>query len=242
MANTVVLLTYDHPHRKTQDVLVRLRALGTSVDMVLGLPWVQRNSWVPDIPHRPDPLDVPMAVFCNRMGFSYHRVVTVGLKRWLDDLQPDLVVIGGANILSAEVVENYRVINAHPGWLPYIRGLDALKWAIHEGSTIGVTVYRAAAAADTGLLLRREPLELTKWDTFHSVARRLFDLEVFLTAWAVELTEADFEDRRLWFDDSYALRRRMPHALEASLYDDLRTVIDARFHQSERTVQGRGGG
>lgn len=39
------------------------------------------------------------------------------------------------------MIQKYRIINAHPGYIPVVRGLDSLKWAIVEGLPIGVTTH-----------------------------------------------------------------------------------------------------
>jgi phosphoribosylglycinamide formyltransferase-1 len=42
------------------------------------------------------------------------------------------MVFDGVGIIPQSVCCSFPVINSHPGYLPYIRGLDALKWAIYK--------------------------------------------------------------------------------------------------------------
>ena len=48
----ISILTYDAPHRKTQDLLFRLKAKGYSDVNVFATPWQKRKNFIPLIPHR----------------------------------------------------------------------------------------------------------------------------------------------------------------------------------------------
>ena len=127
----IFVLTYDAPHRKTQDLLLKLKVRGYNDVQVLATPWESRENFKSLIPHRqftPDP---------------------ISLK--------DLAL-------------SKKIINSHPAYLPYTRGLDSLKWAIFNGNPIGVTTHIISDEADTGWLISKRMLPLYSWDTFHSVA------------------------------------------------------------------------
>ena len=67
-----------------------------------------------------------------------------------------LILIGGAGILPKEIIDNVNIINSHPAYLPSVRGLDALKWAIYNDMPIGVTSHIISEEADSGFLIRRD--------------------------------------------------------------------------------------
>tara|TARA_Y200000002_G_C22599361_1_gene628831 strand:- start:802 stop:990 length:189 start_codon:yes stop_codon:yes gene_type:complete len=46
------VLTYNAPHRKTQDLLVRLKSRGYYDVEVIATPWVKRKSFKRKLPHR----------------------------------------------------------------------------------------------------------------------------------------------------------------------------------------------
>ena len=46
------------------------------------------------------------------------------------------MLIGGAGILPKKLVNSMKIINSHPAYLPYVRGLDSLKWAIYGNNHI----------------------------------------------------------------------------------------------------------
>ena len=50
----IAVLTYDAPHRKTQDIILRLKALGYHDITAVASPWVARKSFKPilNIDHR----------------------------------------------------------------------------------------------------------------------------------------------------------------------------------------------
>jgi phosphoribosylglycinamide formyltransferase-1 len=117
--------------------------------------------------------------------------------------------------LPPSVVKSAILFNAHPAYLPEVRGLDALKWAILERRPIGVTTHVVDENADAGLLIRREMLDLFPWDDFHSIARRLYEKEIEMLANAEDDYHALNEFTVLPTDPP--VRKRMPNALELRL-------------------------
>lgn len=51
----IVVLTYDHPHRKTQDLILRLLANGVK-PLVVATEWEEMKSFKPLIAHLPEAL------------------------------------------------------------------------------------------------------------------------------------------------------------------------------------------
>jgi phosphoribosylglycinamide formyltransferase-1 len=220
----IVVLTYDAPHRKTQDLLFRLQ-LKRIMPIVVGLPWENRRNFKPLLPHRPwQPLAWEPVDLCNAMGLEYIVARPDELVSLFSLLMPDYVLIGGAGILDRELVTRFRIINAHPGWLPLVRGLDALKWAIYEGLPIGVTTHWINEEPDSGFLIQQKEVPLYAWDTFHSVAWRQYELELELLCEAIE----EFPKISRWHSlaTHYPVRKRMPHALEVRLLQRLAERIN----------------
>jgi hypothetical protein len=220
----ITILTYDHPHRKTQDLLLRLAMRDDQQEIVvLATPWIERKGFVPLVSHRAfAPLNVDLLRFCSKLGARLVRVDSASIGHALDDLAPEIVLIGGAGILPRDVVNSHTVVNAHPGYLPYERGLDTLKWAIYEGHPIGVTTHLAVEEADSGPLIRQQLVPLEPWDTFHSVALRQYDIEIRMLAEAVD----DIVDAPLTLPGTeYPIHRRMPHRLEKLLFERLSAIL-----------------
>ena len=218
MADRIAVLTYDRPHRKTQDVIFGMIANGHRPD-VLALPWIDRKGHTPLFPHRPATMyPVPPAKLCENLRLRCIPVQTATLV----DILPfyERVVIGGAPILPKAVVNAAVVINSHPGFLPYVRGLDAYKWAILEGLPIGVTVHQIDSDIDRGWLIAQAAVQ---YQDFYRTARELYELEIRML---VERFGDPIGER---LDDSHPIRRRMPHAKEISMMAHQETARCARW-------------
>ena len=122
------------------------------------------------------------------------------------------------------MVNTERVINSHPAYLPYVRGLDSLKWAIYYGDPIGVTTQIISEECDAGKLIRREFVPLYSWDTFHSVAQRQYELEIDMLVDSIEdVKSATLEE--LSTTESKPMRR-MSHRHEVRLMKRFQNIID----------------
>lgn len=228
----IVLLTYDAPHRKTQDVAWRLM-IAKKEFRILAVPWEDRKPRRFIYSHRPSELTWPCeplgdpADFCRAFGLEY----TVCLKGWLFEellkLDPELVVLGGAGILPETIVEGFRVMNVHPGLLPVCRGLDILKWSILEAKLVGVTAHLCDKHADLGWRICDAVVPVYRQDTFHAFAMRQYEYEIGLTTRAIDMLGDKTRDR---LDRIHALgtesRKRMPITQEGGLLEAFEVYKD----------------
>ena len=220
----IYVLTYNVPHRKTQDLLYRLSAKGYNNIVVLATPWVVRNNYKPLIPHRPlIPIDITPEHFSKRFKYSFQKVEIDNIANVVGDRKKDIILIGGSGILPKDVVQLGNIINAHPSWLPYIRGLDALKWAIYFDKPIGVTSHIISDEVDAGLLIKRELVPLYPWDTFHSVAYRQYEMEIDILCNSItDIKNASLEP----LPTDQEVRRRMPNSKEKKLMKRFERIMD----------------
>jgi len=203
------VITYNVPHKKTQDVLFRLQALGYDDVVCVAFPFIQREKFTPLVQHRiTGPIDVHPSTLCMRLGYGYTE--DVDLKRY------DKVLIGGANILPKEVIGDSEIINSHPGYLPFVRGLDSLKWAILKGMPIGVTTHVINENIDGGLIIERRFVDVGYFDTIHSLGQKTYALEVEMLVDAI-----DNPNRTVPEFGNYPPNKRMPHRLEVEMLDKL---------------------
>ena len=217
----ISILTYDAPHRKTQDLLFRLKAKGYSDVNVFAIPWQKRKNFIPLIPHRKfNTLDVTPSELSKRLGYKFSKIESSSLS----ELGDGYILIGGAGILSEEVAESGKVINSHPAYLPYVRGLDSFKWSIYYGKPIGVTTHIISKECDAGKLIRREFVPLYSWDTFHSVANRQYEIEMDMLVDSIEdVKTATLEELSTTKSEPM---RRMSHSLEMRLPKRFQQMID----------------
>ena len=105
------------------------------------------------------------------------------LRRDLLRLDPDLLVLAGCGIISAELLALPRlgVLNAHPGLLPWVRGNGVVAHAILRGIPIGASCHVVDTGIDTGPVFHRRMLRVTGAD------RSLRELELANDALAVRL-------------------------------------------------------
>lgn len=204
------LLTYDRPHKKTQDVCMRLALLGYSDIEVIAQKWIDKPAFNPLFQHRPNGfIDVPVKKMCENLRMLYHELTD--LPDFLSKNKYDKILICGASILPKEVLK-YNIINSHPGYLPNVRGLDALKWAILEGHPVGVTTYVIGELPDTGFLIERKIIGRELNDSLMSLGWKVYNTEIEMLVASIEQQPTNVE---LW--DSYPLHGRMSHHTEIML-------------------------
>jgi methionyl-tRNA formyltransferase len=130
-----------------------------------------------------------------------HRGARVIYARRLDEpdaleglraLDPDLLILAGADIVPAAVLEvpQLGTINPHYGLLPGYRGMNVTEWSVFHGDPIGVTVHLVDTGIDTGDILMQEEIPLEPGDTFERLRTRHQDVATrLLVEAAVELRD-----------------------------------------------------
>jgi phosphoribosylglycinamide formyltransferase-1 len=215
----IAVISYDYPTRKTQEVLFRLKGKGYSNVDIYATPFILRKPLQPMISHRPDELllDLDNEKITRNLGYKYIRKEIGELNDSFNKINYDSILIAGAGLLPEELVNNHKIINSHPGYLPYVRGLDAVKWAVYKKLPIGATVHFVNQDADAGLLISQQKLIISSEDTFHTMCFKLWNLEMRLLVGAIELVEGvkEFAPLSTDFGESH---RRMPRNKEQELY------------------------
>ena len=221
----IYVLTYSAPHKKTQDLLFRLKIRGYDNVLVLATPWQKRKNFIPLIPHRNfNTLNVSPANLCNRLDYKFLEIESGDLSSFFKANQRGIILIGGAGILPMDVVSSGDIINSHPAYLPHVRGLDSLKWAIYYGKPIGVTTHVISEECDAGKLIKQQLVPLYLWDTFHSVAYRQYEMEIDMLVDSIEdIKIASLEELSTTVSDPM---RRMSHRIEADLLQRFQDLIN----------------
>lgn len=213
----IVVITYDYPHRKTQDVIFGLKAANYQHVMLLALPFVVReNPFKPIFKHRPTkayPID-PQTL-AHHFGYDCKKVSKENMTAIIREIQPKAILIAGAGILPSDLVQQFPILNSHPAYLPEVRGLDALKWAIYYQLKIGVTTHIVNENADAGWLLDRTEIPVYTNDTFHSVAFRQYRTEIEFLVNAIPLIKNTTDLMPL--EEKGTVHKRMPKKIEKNL-------------------------
>lgn len=228
----VAVLTYDVPHRKTYDTLCLLKVRGYEGITVLAYPLSYKKSYRPTVAHRPDMgyLVPSTEESCASFSYSYQLISSYDEADGFD-----AYLVCGAGLIPQAFVETHRIINAHPGLIPFARGLDALKWAILESQPIGVTTHLLGDEVDAGTIIERRELELRADESFFELGMRVYCNEIDMLVGA--LVKLDEPHDYIGVANS-VLHRRMPAELERKMLLAYEQRINARPHDA---VQGFAG-
>lgn len=80
----------------------------------------------------------------------------------INSITPDIIVLGGAPILKSKILEipKIGVLNAHPGILPFAKGMDVVSQSIIDQLPLGTTVFKVDKGIDSGDILLKEYLNI----------------------------------------------------------------------------------
>lgn len=212
----IAVLTYPVKHRKTYDVLSLLKANGYTDVNVYATPFHYQKAFFPIIEHRPEMnFQIPeISELCSNLGYRYEQ----GELESFHIDEDRIVLIAGAGILPEEFINKHSIINAHPGYIPNCRGLDAFKWAIAEKQPVGVTThFLECGDVDAGKIIERKIIDIYKADTFHSVAQRVYEHEVSMLVAAIG--KSDDRHLKSVSVENYETHKRMPRNIEVNLME-----------------------
>lgn len=211
----IAVLTYPVKHRKTYDILSLLKANGYTDVKTYAIPFYYRKKKYPLIQHRPEMnFQIPnIKEMCIKLGYQYES----GKLESFNIEQERIVLVAGAGILPDEFIKTHTVINAHPGYIPNCRGLDAFKWAVAEGQPIGVTTHLIGEYVDAGKVIERRIIDVYKMDTFHAVAERVYENEVSMLIEAIAKCESSHLD--IIYPENFKVHKRMPEDIEKNLLE-----------------------
>ncbi len=208
----IAILTYNKKHRKTFDTLCLLKAKGYEDVTVYAQPMTYVKKRYPLIKHRPELVtDIPEPErLCKNLGYEYLE----GEFDAMEDIGEDaLFLLCGAGLLRETFVKKHRIINSHPGYIPFARGLDSYKWSVYYNLPIGVTTHFIGEYIDGGEIIERREITIEKYDTFHSVAYRVYEHEIDMLVGAIEIADNEHE----FIIPENEIYKRMPENLEEKL-------------------------
>ena len=188
------VFVYDFPHRKSCEVLTRLWLEGKPVEVVVGSPFKAIPGTPPRLRVKPRrPTDIHPAKIAARMGDTYLAMdhLDEKLPIVLEEHGIEFGLIGGARILPREVIDavSSGIVNLHPGLIPEVRGLDALKWTVIGGHRAGVTAHLIDHRVDAGRIILRKEIPVFADDTWIDLTLRLDDTEIDCIPEVIELLE-----------------------------------------------------
>ena len=89
-------------------------------------------------------------------------------RKLLEELKPDLGVLGGTRILRKRILEipPDGMLNSHPGLLPEVRGSASVAWSIYHDIPIGSTCHFIDSDIDTGDIVAKRMIPVHRGDTY----------------------------------------------------------------------------
>ncbi|MCS3634853.1 folate-dependent phosphoribosylglycinamide formyltransferase PurN [Salinibacter ruber] len=86
----------------------------------------------------------------------------------------DWVIYGGGGILRESFIDAAcgRILNAHSGPLPEVRGMNACEWALLLGHEPTVTVHLINQGIDTGGIISEHPAPIRNRDSIEQIRKR----------------------------------------------------------------------
>lgn len=171
---TVGLITYNHPHLKTKQIVERISGKYDNIKMY-ALPFASRKERTVLFHHRPNQTtNMTPTTLAKRHDIEF---IECDTDLEIDD-DCDCYLILGAGILSEKCVENKKIINAHPGLIPASRGLDSFKWAIYNNIPVGNTLHYIDKYVDSGTIISTLSTPVYKTDCLQQLAQRHYEREI----------------------------------------------------------------
>ncbi len=227
----IAVFAYNFPHKKTQDTILKLLIEGINIECVIACDPVELNLPKQTLRVKPRHIDLTHPeIICKRFNIPYF-VTPHNSQEAIQILRNkniDLGVIAGARILKKEVIESVKlgILNFHPGVLPFVRGLDTLKWAIYYNNPIGVSSHIINEKVDAGRIIEIKEIPLYKDDTLIDISLRLYETEIELLPKSIERINEkqimEFEK----IDTQYGYNKSMPSELECKIPDLLRQRLN----------------
>jgi hypothetical protein len=110
---------------------------------------------------------------------SVHEGVnSLSVMSLVENIQPDLVVVSGTDLLREPLISKAKIINLHTGISPHIKGgPNCTNWAlaIGEFGLIGNTIMWLDAGIDSGNLIATERTPLTGRESLYDLHLKVMD-------------------------------------------------------------------
>ena len=170
------IITYDKPHKKTQEVLFGLREIGYKKIKLLiskckNFKNKKKNNF---FNHRPYQFEGPNYKELSKFfGIEYCNFDNNNVFKNLD-----VVLVCGSTIIHEKLIKKNIILNCHSGLIPLRRGLDSFKWAILNKEPIGNTLHYIDKSVDYGKIISHKTTPLFKSDTIDLLAKRHYNQEI----------------------------------------------------------------
>ena len=172
----IIAYVYDFPHFKSAQGLFALKRAGFDRVLAIAAPW--KNLDIAESHFQFKTADMPDAhhprEVCKALGYQYD-VLEHDSPQAVEALKAcDAGLILGARVLGPDVTScGVPVINLHPGVMPANRGLDTLKWAVHDMLPQAITAHVIDHRIDRGALISERIVPVHMKDSYADIYNRM---------------------------------------------------------------------
>jgi len=115
-----------------------------------------------------------LKAWCKDNEVKYVLVKNLNSFRSINALKqsnPDAVLYAGGGIVKSSFIEaaKHNIVNNHSGPLPEVRGMNAVEWSILLGHEPSITIHMIDRGIDTGKIISRKRLSITKGETIETL-------------------------------------------------------------------------
>ena len=172
----IIAYVYDFPHFKSSQGLFALKRAGYDDVIAVGAPWRRLNIKESRFQFRTaDMRDAHHpAETCKALGYRYYAHDHDSDMAEMITAEADHGLLLGARILKPRILNTGTpIVNLHPGTLPHNRGLDTLKWAVHDDLPQAITAHVIDERIDRGQLLHEQIVSVYPNDSFADIYNRM---------------------------------------------------------------------
>lgn len=121
--------------------------------------------------------DISLKKWASRNGADFLSVSSLNTsrcERYLRKTDPAWLIYSGGGILDQSIIETAegKVLNAHQGPLPEVRGMNACEWAVLMGYRTVTTIHLIDRGIDTGPVITEKPFGIEPGDTLDSLREK----------------------------------------------------------------------
>lgn len=141
---------------------------------------------------------------------------------FLKESEPQWLVYSGGGILKEPIIDQMqgRILNAHQGPLPEIRGMNAAEWSILLDKKQETTIHLIDRGIDTGKIIKSIPYSIEENDTIESIREKAIikGIEGLVEVGSKESLEMfDLQENHSEYRQCYTLSESMKELLQKKL-------------------------
>ncbi|MGM0582450.1 MAG: formyltransferase family protein [Bacteroidota bacterium] len=158
-------------------------------------------------------------------GAKYTSVSSINdrkARQYVQEINPQWLIYSGGGIIREQLIDDMkcRILNAHQGPLPEVRGMNAAEWSLLLDEEQEITVHLIDKGIDTGKIITTLSYSIEVNDTINSIREKakIKGIEGLVeVASKDDLSEYDLEENSSDYRQCYILSSAMKELLRKKL-------------------------